>query len=684
MRQLILTILLFIAITPGKVYAQYEVRFSDDYPPYNYVNEKGELVGFNIDILKAINNLYDDTIKISGDQWNVINQALDQGDIQAIGGTHYPGSTDNNYIYTRSAINTSHCFLYNSKYIRNFSLERLRSSKDPLIAMWENDVLMHYVLSINPSAKFIYINDYIQLINALDREEVTCIFAQRVGSMYYAKKLGKDYIQPVDNRILERNMGFKVSNDSPELAEILNNGLEIILANGEYQRIFDKWISPYNKNDNDWHNYLKYILILGTFIVSLFLLLLIINRILQTQVRSKTKDLQQQLAKNSQIMAELETQKIKAEESDKMKSAFLANMSHEIRTPMNGILGFTELLKSPDFSPEKQAHFIEIIQRSGNRMLETINNIIYVSILESGMEKPQIKEVNVQSIMHELLNFFSPEASSKGLKLSLNENISISSKSFFTDEYKLNSILTNLIKNALKFTKEGSIEIKYSLYDTAAEFWVIDTGIGIAPSKQASIFGQFVQADYSHSNGYEGSGLGLSISKGYVKLLNGEINLESEQYKGSTFYVRIPNDARTEFTSGKNVQSPETILQLTSKYKIIIAEDDETSFLYLEQVLKDVAEHLIRAKDGIEVVELAKKHSDCDIILMDIKMPKLNGFEATKEIRKFNKDVFIIAQTAYAQESYKSEVMEAGCNAYISKPIDKQELLAIISRCKVD
>lgn len=683
MRRLLITILLLIALIPKNGFAQYTIGFSDNYPPYNYLDKKGELVGFNIDILNAINDLYNLDIKIFGNQWDVINQALDQGDIQAIGGTHYPGSPDNNYIYSRSTINTSHCFLYNTNYVQDFSLELLRSSKDPLIAIWKNDVLMYYVLSINPTAKFLYINNYQELINALDRNDVTCVFAQRVGSIYYAKKLNKDYIQALDHRILERNMGFKVSNNSPELVDILNNGLEVILANGEYQRIYDKWIPQYIEKDSDWRYYLKYILITGSLIIVLILLLIVANRVLQSRVKSKTKDLQEQLILNSKIMEELETEKIKAEESDKMKSAFLANMSHEIRTPMNGILGFTELLKSPDFSSEKQIEFIEIIQRSGHRMLGTINNIIDVSKLEAGMEKPQIKEVNIQNIMVELLNFFSPEATSKGLKLTINEDIAALSERFYTDEYKLNSILTNLVKNALKFTKAGSIEIKYVINNNAAEFWVIDTGIGIAPNKQISIFDHFVQADFSHSSGFEGSGLGLSISQGYVKLLNGEMSLESELSKGSTFYVRIPNNKNVVFKPIENLQSPIANQQIpSSKYKIIIAEDDETSFYFLEEVLKDVAKHIIHAKDGIEAIELAKKHSDFDFILMDIKMPKINGFEATKEIRKFNKDIFIIAQTAYAQESYKAEVKQAGCNAYISKPIDKEKLLQLLINSK--
>ena len=680
MQRIIFFILLSLAITPSVVLAQYKVSFSNNYPPYNYLNEEGELVGFNVDIINAIIDIYKSDINISGAKWNTINEALEKGEIHAIGGTHYPGSPDNDYIYSRSTINTSHCFVYNTNHYSKFSLETFRTSKEPLVVMWKNDVLKHYVLSLNPLAKFIYVRNYDELISYIDDNAVTCIFGQRIGSMYYAKKYGKDYIQPLEHRILERPMGFKISPDAPELAKMINNGLEVILANGEYNRIYDKWITEHNRTYNGWQKYLKYLLISGILILVVFLFLLIVNRILQNKIRNKTKDLQHQLGLNSQIMVELEEQKIRAEESDKMKSAFLANMSHEIRTPMNGILGFTDLLKSADFSSEKQAQFIEIIQRSGNRMLGTINNIIDVSKLEAGMEKAQITEVDIRYIMSELLEFFSTEASSKSIKLSLKEEGSTFQKPFYTDEYKLNSILTNLIKNSIKFTRDGSIEIKYSIHESFAEFWVSDTGIGIAKDKQAAIFDQFVQADFSHSSGFEGSGLGLAISQGYINILKGEIKLESEQDKGTTFNVRIPNDSDNKMELVKRIQTPIINESKVVKYKILIAEDDETSFFYLKHAVQDIAESIIHAENGLIAVEMAKKHMDIDIILMDIKMPKLNGLEATEEIRKFNKDVYIIAQTAYAEDSYDAKVKKAGCNSYISKPVDKQKLIEMINQ----
>lgn len=542
MKTLKINYLIFILLFVCKLNAQYTVQFSDNYPPYNYLNNNKELVGFNIDILNAIKDLYKTDIAIKGSEWKLINEALNNNNIDAIGGFHFPGSLDANFIYTRATINTSHCFLYNNKHLKKFSIEYLRTSKKPLVAMWRNDVLVHYIESINPATHFIFVNSYEDLVNAIDREDITCIFGQRVGAMYYAEKLDKDYVIPFEHRILERSMGFKVSKAAPELAEILNNGLEVILANGTYQEIYDTWIAEYDQNYIHWSYYLKYILIASIII----LLLLITNWILQTKVKNKTKDLRDQLSLNSKIMIELEKQKNKAEESDKMKSAFLANMSHEIRTPMNGILGFTDLLRTADYSPEKQAKFIDIIHKSGNRMLDTINNIINVSKLESGLEKTTIKKVNIQQNIKELYEFFTQEAVNKGINLIFNEDISTVSIPFYTDEYKVNSIFTNLIKNALKFTNEGFVEITYYLTNECIELWVKDSGIGIPYDKQQSIFNEFVQVDDTHSSVYRGSGLGLSISKGYTFLLEGEIKLSSEPGKGTSIYVRIPNSPPTD------------------------------------------------------------------------------------------------------------------------------------------
>ncbi len=536
---LLLTILLVVLI-PFKLTAQYKIMVSNQYPPYNFVDEKGQLTGFNVDILAAIIDLYQADIVVSSSDWEAINKALEDDEIHAIAGTHYPEAPDNEFIYTRSTINTSHCFLYNSKRIKSFSLETFRTIRNPQIAVYKNDVLIRYLWSINPTIEFLFFDNYEDLIKSLDSEDVYCAFAKRVGGIYYAEKYRKHYIEATDHRILERNMGLKVSKNHPELAQLINNGLEVILANGTYEKIYSKWIPELDKPYMKWQKYLK--IALAIIFVSLVfaLTLTVFNRILRNKVIAKTNDLSKQLELNSSMMRELEEQKNKAEESDKMKSSFLANMSHEIRTPMNGIIGFAELLKDEELSEEEQQQFLDVILRSGNRMLGTINNIIEVAKLESGAEKPQFNKIDVISIFNELVLFFRSEAEKKGLDFVV-EKEGLLSLDFVTDEYKLNSIFTNLIKNAIKFTVNGYVKVSLKIDNKQLVFEVKDSGIGIPADKQKAVFEQFVQADFSHSNGYEGSGLGLSITQAYVGLLEGDIRLNSTIGKGTHFSVQIPN-----------------------------------------------------------------------------------------------------------------------------------------------
>jgi len=380
--------------------------------------------------------------------------------------------------------------------------------------------------------------------------------------------------------------------------------------------------------------------------------------------------------KNREI--ELLKAKQLAEESDHLKSAFLANMSHEIRTPMNGILGFADLLKSQNYSPEEQLNFISIIQKSGERMLSTINSIIDISKIESGVETVQIEQVNITQIMNDWYNFFLPEAKQKGLKFILELPKSNYDDHFYTDSYKLNSILNNLIKNALKFTNQGSITFGYSFSQSDLNIKISDTGMGIPENKQKSIFDYFVQADVSTSRGYEGSGLGLSITKGYIELLNGTIEMESAVGKGTSFFVCIPNHKKDKVEKPM-VQKTVTNKTPPTNLKIIVAEDDSVSANYLGIILKGIAKTTLFAKNGIEVIELLKTNPDTHVILMDMKMPKMNGLEATRLIRETNQDVFIIAQTAFAKDGYRLKTFKAGCNDFLLKPIKKEELTNVLA-----
>ncbi|MEI6347437.1 MAG: PAS domain S-box protein [Bacteroidota bacterium] len=405
------------------------------------------------------------------------------------------------------------------------------------------------------------------------------------------------------------------------------------------------------------------------------------------------------ITEKKKLLEELIEAKEHAEESDRLKSAFLANMSHEIRTPMNGILGFADLLKEPKLTGEEQHEYISIIEESGERMLNIINDIISISKVESGQMDIFISETNINEQIDYIYTFFKPEAEQKGIKLLFKKSLLSIDANIFTDREKVYAVLINLVKNAIKFTNTGFIEFGYELKSESAsdaqlrsdqpdvtqcpevEFFVKDTGLGIRKDQQQLVFERFRQANDSLTRNYEGAGLGLSISKAYVEMLGGKIWVESTEGAGSTFYFTLPFDNET--TEQKNQMSTNNVeeeIHQIKNLKILIAEDDDISEIFMCQIVKLFSNEILKVKTGIDAVKACFDNPDIDLILMDVKMPEMDGYEATRQIRKLNKDVIIIAQTAFGLAGDRDIAIEAGCNDYISKPVKKVVLLELLKK----
>jgi signal transduction histidine kinase/DNA-binding response OmpR family regulator len=372
---------------------------------------------------------------------------------------------------------------------------------------------------------------------------------------------------------------------------------------------------------------------------------------------------------------ELKKAKEKAEESDRLKSAFMANMSHEIRTPMNGVLGFAELLKRPGLNEETRLKYAQVIELSGKRMLSIINDLIDISRIEAGLIEIKNEKTNIRILLNELLLLFTPESQNKGI--SLTSQIDLPKQEFIidTDKTKLGQIITNLIKNALKFTERGGhIELGCSLNGMNLVFFVKDTGIGIRKDLQEKIFERFRQVETT--NPQDGIGLGLAISKAYVELMGGKMYLESEPGIGSVFSFSLPCQIEEEFFQGEINENPVDLLPCLN---VLIAEDDEISYLFLKESLKQRNIVTLRAKNGLDAVNKVKCSDNINLVLMDIKMPIMNGIDAIREIKKIKPKTPIIAQSAFATEKEVNSTIEAGSDDYITKPVDINKLVKKIS-----
>jgi len=393
------------------------------------------------------------------------------------------------------------------------------------------------------------------------------------------------------------------------------------------------------------------------------------NQILEEKVKERTNELEK-------TVIDLEIAKNKAEASDRLKTAFMNNISHEIRTPLNGIVGFASFIIQPDLSMEEKEEFLEILNTSSDRLINTITDYMDISLIISGNMEVHPKPVDIAVVLMEVHKFFKESCAKKNLEFKLQLPNNADNLILNTDGIILRKAISKLVDNAVKFTDVGSITLGFEIKNEKIDIYVRDTGKGIEKEAQERVYEFFMQEDINNTRGHEGSGLGLSIANGIIQLLGGKIRLESEKNEGTSMFVELPNNL--SLSSLKPKSKTNTI----KKYKkplILIVEDDNSNYSFINALLRK-DNNTLRAYNGQEAVDLCKKDPDITIVLMDIKMPVMNGIEATQLIKSFRNDLPIIAVTAYAQSGDEYNIKAAGCDDYIAKPVNKAELMSLIQQ----
>ena len=567
-----------------------------------------------------------------------------------------------------------------------------------LLSTYESAVERNLEL-VTKESELMALNSSLQRKVEERKKELTSQLAEKKESENVLKKSEEKYRDLVDNA----PAGVYIANTEGELL-FANDAMKSMLEYGSFEELLSVNMRNIFKHTEDREELLSMLEVPGK--VSSFetelntktgntkyviLSVMLANGILSGTILDITERKQLE-ERNKKYELELIKAVEKALESEKLKTAFLANMSNEILTPMNTIMGFSDLLSDPDLPNDKLLHFSEQLNTSGNSLVNLIDNIIDVAKVESGEVRIKLSECKINNLLLDLYACFDNEIKEKGknnVYLRLKRASKDKDFAILSEPYRLRRIMSNILENAVNYTDSGKIEFGYSIMDgesdgkTAPEgqmlqFFVRDKGKGIPKEKMDLIFDRFRHSDDSYTKQFEGAGLSLPISRAYVELLGGEMWCESVEGEGSEFYFTVPcNTVEAKSGIPDIAVIPETNWE---NINILVAEDVESNYLFIEAVLERLKVRLLWAKNGKEAFEKFKENKNIDLILMDMRMPLMSGFEAVKKIREINKEIPIIAQTAFAGIDDKELILDTGCNDYISKPIDKDLLIKIVGK----
>ncbi|MFO7791070.1 MAG: response regulator [Bacteroidota bacterium] len=644
----------------------------ENYPPFEYVNESGEPDGFNIRLMQKLAETVNNELTIELIPWHEVVDSMKWGTESYVTSMYLSDRREKLYLFTTPHNKVSQAmFTPQETDIKDFE-----DIKDKTILVEKDDIMHDFVQDIHLTGKVKTYDNYFEAFDALKDGKGDVVLCPKVQGNYILQKKDISGIKYQELPLPLLDYCFSISNNDKNLHAILNEGLLMLRQSGAYDTIYENWYSAYAQPD--FIVFLKKWLLPAILILlGLLVLVLIWVYSLRQRVLRKTLALRLELHQRRLAEKNLKYAKEKAEESNKLKTAFLSNLNHEIRTPLNSIMGFSELLLENTGKDDPKKEQLEIIHKSSAQLLSIIEDMINMSKIEAGQVKVNNSKFRLHELLTDMQKMFKYRARYKELELILDLPDHAEDLWIKSDAGKLKQIITNLLNNAFKYTSKGEIRFGYKPENTFLEFFVADTGCGIPEDKQELIFERFVQANNDGlQTPYNGSGLGLSIAQAYVKMLGGEIHVKSKPGKGSTFYFTIQPEDIMKIENATEAREITNIEKLKGK-RILIAEDISDNFIYIRESLKKykvVCTHAINGQEAYDYV----RQEDFDAVLMDLKMPVLNGYESLEKIKKLKPNLPIIALTAYAQENDKQQVLQAGFDAYLAKPVSRESIVNVL------
>ena len=639
-----------------------KIAIFPNYPPYTFKDTSGEVEGILLDYLATLENKLDYTFeRVEYQNFTHVLQDAKDHKIDIILEIQRNDIREEYLNFYENFFQSPYVIVGDTTQLFGINLEDLQGKT---VAMPQGFAIIDYVKSKFPSIDILdTCTSDVACLKLVQEGEADFYIGPKAVTSFFIKSQQLDKLHIVSILDYEYKPGIAVTKNHPELNSIIYKGTESITYQ-EKDEIREEWlysvVSPF-------YMQLRFWIAIATIIGILMIIITAINRFLKWKITSRT--------------IELEKAKKKAEESSRLKTSFINNITHEMRTPMNAIMGFTGLLNKTGITLEEQEEYSSIITDGCTRLMEMMDNVLEISLLQSSQVFSQKRQTSIKKVIQNSFDNLEPKALKKELKYELIDTIPEEESRIIIDKAKLSKAVNYLIDNAIKFTSEGHVKIYLRKDENRIYIAVEDTGIGISEERQVSIFDNYSNSNKEESSFFDGLGLGLSITKSYCTIMNGHLSVSSKLGKGSVFTIDIPYTPSEEIVV--NAKEKASIGSKNDEYAILIAEDGEVNYLFLKTILKRYDHHKLtvhRAKNGKEAVDYYTENNTIDLVFMDIQMPVMNGHDATKFLKELNPQLPIVAQTAYSTQADIQRAFEAGCDDFISKPVDPAAISKVLHR----